>query len=190
MTVSVEARALAKGKFPKLASGTNHLLRLGEGVMVTGRVMNGAIGVGRTGVGLVSADRGIDGFTGDYEIGTTDEGRFAFPTIPPGRQYLIYTLMKDASRNGGVAPARKFTAGKDGDTTTVGDLVVEPALRIAGCLALANGARLPAGARVMLGREQASRTWMSRPTAASYLREFRKRAWQFLPGSMVSGFPF
>jgi hypothetical protein len=155
MTVSVEARALAKGKFSNLASGTNHLLRLGEGVMVTGRVMNGAIGVGRTGVGLVSSDRGIDGFIGDYEIGTTDEGRFAFPTIPPGRQYLIYTLMKDASRNGGVATVRKFTAGKDGDTTAVGDLVVEPALRIAGRLALANGARLPPGARMMLGREQA-----------------------------------
>ena len=54
--------------------------------------------------------------------------------------------MKDASRNGGVASARKFTAGKDGDTTAVGDLVVEPALRIAGRLALADGGRLPAGA--------------------------------------------
>ena len=84
MSVSVEGRALAKAKFQKLASGKKHLLRLGEGVIVAGRVVNAGKGVAQTSVGLVSVDRGIEAFTG-YEIGTDDEGHFAFPNIPPGR---------------------------------------------------------------------------------------------------------
>jgi hypothetical protein len=155
MTVSVEARGLAKGKFQKLASGTEHVLRLGAGVTVAGRVVKGGKGVVRTTVGLVSVARTIEDFTGDYDIGTDDEGHFAFPTIPPGREYYVYTLMKDAQQNGGVASVRKIKAGKDGEITSVGDLVVEPAFRIAGRLVLAGGAPLPAGARIMLGREEA-----------------------------------
>ena len=155
MSVSVEARALAKGKFLRLACGQQHVLRLGEGVTVAGRVMSGGTGVARTSVGLVSVDRGMEGFTGDYEIGTNDEGRFAFPTIPPARDYFIYTLMKDAKRNGGVASVKKLTAGRDGETTMAGELAVQPAFRIAGRLILADGTPLPPGARMMLGREQA-----------------------------------
>jgi len=123
MSVSVEGRALAKAKFQKLASGKKHLLRLGEGVIVAGRVVKAAKGVAQTGVGLVSVDRGIEALTGDYEIGTDDEGHFAFPNIPPGREYFIYTLMEDAKHNGGVVGVRKLTAGRDGETTAVGDLV-------------------------------------------------------------------
>lgn len=155
MSVSVEGRALAKGKFLKLASGKQHVLRLGEGVTVTGRVVKGNKGVVRATVGLVSVDRGMEGFTGDFEIGTDEEGRFSFSTIPPGREYFIYTLMKDALRNGGVAEVRKFTAGRDGEMTKVGHLVVQPAFRISGRLKVANDTPLPAGARMMLGREQA-----------------------------------
>src|SRR5258708_40325251 len=64
----------------------------------------------------------MGGFTGDFEIGTSEEGRFAFPTIPPGREYFVYTMMKDAKRNGGVAPVRKLMAGRDGEMTAAGDL--------------------------------------------------------------------
>jgi hypothetical protein len=63
--------------------------------------------------------------------------------------------MKDVQKNGGVATIRRFTAGRDGDTTAVGDLVVGPAFGIAGRLILADGSPLPPGARIMLGREQA-----------------------------------
>jgi len=155
MSVSVEGRGLAKGKFQKLASGKPHELRLDEGVTVVGRIMNGTTGIARTTVGLVSVDRGMEGVTGNYEIGTDDEGRFAFPTIPPGREYFIYTLMKDAKQNGGVAGVRKFRAGRDGETTRVGDLVVEPAFRISGHLMMASGTPHPRGARMMLGRQEA-----------------------------------
>ena len=155
MSVSVEARAFAKGKFAKLSSGEKHVLQLGEGATVAGRLVKNGKGLARTSVGLVSVDRGPEGFTGDFEIGTTEDGRFAFPTIPPGREYFIYSMMKDAQKNGGVVPARKISVGKDGETTRVGDLLVEPAFRIAGHLILADGTPLPAGARIMLGREQA-----------------------------------
>jgi hypothetical protein len=155
MSVSVEARGLAKGKFLKLASGQGHELRLGEGAVIAGRVLSGGKGVARTSVGLVSVDRSMEAFTGDFEIGTSTEGRFAFLTIPPGRDYFIYTMMKDAKQNGGVAAIRKARAGRDGETSAVGDLIVEPAFRIAGRLVLANGAPLPPGARIMLGREEA-----------------------------------
>ena len=97
----------------------------------------------------------MDGFTGDFEIGTNEEGRFAFPTIPPGREYFIYTLMKAAKINGGVAPVQTLRAGRDGETTAAGDLTVRQAFRVSGRLILANDAPLPPGARMMLGREQA-----------------------------------
>ena len=42
--------------------------------------------------------------------------------------------MKDAKHNGGVVGVRKLTAGCDGETTAVGDLVVQPAFRVAGRL--------------------------------------------------------
>ena len=155
MSISVEARAFAKAKFLKLACGQDHVLRLGEGATVAGRLVRSGKGVARTKIGLVSVDRSIEGFTGDYEIGSDDEGRFAFPTIPPGREYFVYTLMKDAATNGGVASVRKIKAGRDGETTAMGDLAAQPAFRVAGRLILADGAPLPPGARIMLGREQA-----------------------------------
>jgi hypothetical protein len=155
MSVTLDARGLAKGKFAKLASGQEHVLRLAEGATVTGQVMNGNGTVAHTSVGLVSVDRTMENFTGDYEIGTDEKGWFAFPTIPPGREYYVYTLMKDAKRNGGVAAIKKFTAGADGETTKLGDLAVNPAYRIIGHLKLADGSALPAGARMMLGREGA-----------------------------------
>ena len=131
------------------------MLRLGQGVTVAGRVVKNGKGLARTSVGLVSVDRTPEGFTGDYEIGTTEDGRFAFPTIPPEREYFIYSMMKDAQRNGGVVPAQNIRLGKDGETTRAGDLIVERSFRIAGRLILADGTPLPPGARMMLGREQA-----------------------------------
>lgn len=155
MSVSVEARAFAKAKFLKLAYGQEHVLRLGEGATIAGRIVRGDQGVARTRIGLVSVDRRIEAFTGDYEIGTDEDGRFGFQTIPPGREYYVYTFMKDAATNGGVASVRKIRAGRDGETTAIGNLVVQPAFRIAGRLIQPNGAPLPAGTRIMLGREQA-----------------------------------
>src|SRR5262249_36554795 len=69
MSVTVEARGMAKGKFPKLSSGQEHAFRLAEGATVSGQVLDGTRGVARTSVGLVSVDRGMENFTGDYEIG-------------------------------------------------------------------------------------------------------------------------
>jgi hypothetical protein len=155
MTVAVEARAFAKGKFMKLTSGELHHLRLGEGATVAGRIMHDGRAVPGTSAGLVSVDRSPEGGVGDFEIGTDEDGRFAFPTIPPGRQYFIYTMMRDAKASGGVVPVRKIVAGKDRETTKVGDLIMEPTCRIAGRLVMAQGAALPPGARIMLGREDA-----------------------------------
>jgi len=89
MSVTVEARALAKRKFLQLASGRPHTLRLMEGTAVTGRVIRDGHALPHVTVGLVSVDRYSEGFTGEYEIASNGEGHFAFPNIPPSQMYFI-----------------------------------------------------------------------------------------------------
>ena len=154
MDVSVEARALAKRKFQRLASGTPHTLRLMEGTAVTGRVVRDGRPLPHATVGLVSVDRS-ESFTGEYEIASNEEGRFAFPNIPPGQKYYVYTRMSDARANGGVAPVQEFRADDDKTTTSVGDLSIRPGYEVVGRVRLAEGKPIPAGTRMWLGREEA-----------------------------------
>jgi hypothetical protein len=55
----------------------------------------------------------------------------------------------------GAIPLRIIHAGKDGEVTDVGDLVVGPAYRLAGRVKLADGSKLPAKTRLLVSREEA-----------------------------------
>src|SRR5439155_2776725 len=96
MSVTVEARTLAKRKFQTLDSGRPHELRLTEGTAVTGRLVRERTPVAGASVGLVSVNRMIEEFTGEYDIATTKDGRFLLPNVPPGTEYFLYSRMSDA----------------------------------------------------------------------------------------------
>src|ERR1051325_8500884 len=154
MSISVEARALARSKFLKLPSAETHTLRMTEGADIKGRVMREGKPVPNSIVGLVSVDRS-DLFTGEYEIAADEEGGYFFANIPPGQAYYVYTRMKNAPTNGGVARTVKFNAGTDETITRVEDLVIASALRITGRVMLADDEPITAGSRMWLGREDA-----------------------------------
>ena len=103
---------------------------------------------------MVSVDRGVENFTGNFDIGTDSEGRFAFMNLPPNTDYFIYGLMDSLHRYGAI-PIRNFHAGADGTTFDAGDLIVEPACRVAGRVECSDGHKVPMATRLVIGREQA-----------------------------------
>jgi hypothetical protein len=155
MSVTVIAPSLAKQRFASLASGRQHELRLSRGNALAGRLVLGNKPVAGATVGLVGADRSIERSIGNFVTVSDAQGRFVFSNLPPNNACSVYTLMCEARANGGVAPARKCKIGPDGATTDIGDLVLEPAFRVAGKVVLSDGKPVPKGQRAMLDRAEA-----------------------------------
>jgi hypothetical protein len=160
MTVTVETRGMARRRFKDLPCGPRQELRLTKGTVVSGRLVREGQPTRRAVVGLVGTDRSISESIGTFEAITDDQGRFAFPNIPPGKACFVYSLMSEAKANGGVSPVKQFIAGRDETTTDLGDVAILPAFRLAGRVGLADGQPLAAGAHAILGREDA---WDSLP---------------------------
>jgi uncharacterized GH25 family protein len=155
MDVIVEARTFAKKTFTGLARGTErHQLRLTEGATVSGRVVQNGKPLPNVSVGMVSTDRGMENFTGNFELGTDADGRFAFVNLPPNVRYYIYGIMGTIKPYGAIA-ITEVTTGKDGETLNVGDLTVGPAHRLAGKAVLSDGKSVPPKTRLMVNREKA-----------------------------------
>lgn len=155
LDVRVEARTFANKTFSNLPSGTaHHTLKMTEGVTVKGRVLSQRKPLAGVSVGMVSVDRGVENFTGNFEIGTDSDGQFAFMNLPANVDYQIYGLMNTLRTNGTI-PIRNVHAGADGTTVDAGDLLVEPACRLAGRVECSDGHRLPMATRLLISREQA-----------------------------------
>lgn len=155
LDVRVEAGTFAKRQFSNLASGTNrHQLTLTEGVTVKGRVVRQGKPLAGISVGVVSADRGVENFTGNFDIGTDTDGRFAFVNLPPNVDYYIYGLMKSLQSYGAI-PIRRIHVGADGTILDAGDLMVGPSQRLAGRLVCSDNRPVPPATRLLVSREQA-----------------------------------
>lgn len=155
MDVRVEARGFARKTFAELDSGAQvHQLVLTEGAALRGRVMFNAKPLKNVLVGVVSVDRTMGHFTGNYDIGTDSDGRFLFTSLPPDVDYYVYGDM-DSMKAFGSIPIQKIHAGKDGDVTDVGELTVGPANRLKGRVVLADGGVIPPQTRLLLSREDA-----------------------------------
>lgn len=155
LDVRVEAQSFANKQFANLTSGTaQHRLTLTEGVTLKGRVLWQRKPLAGVSVGVVSVDRRMENFTGNFDIGTDNDGRFAFMNLPPNVDYNLYGLM-DSLRNYGAIPMRMIHAGADGSTVDAGDLAVEPAQRLAGRVVCNDGHPIPLATRLLIGREQA-----------------------------------
>ncbi len=77
MDVRVSARGLASRTFTQLSSGDSlHELTLTEGASVRGRVLYDGQPVTNVMVGMVSVNRDMDHFTGNFDIGTDSDAGF------------------------------------------------------------------------------------------------------------------
>jgi len=155
MDVRVSARGFANKNFTELASGASmHELTLTEGAAIRGRVLFNGQPVTNVTVGVVSVNRDMEHFTGNFDIGTDSDGRFLFVSLPPDVEYYIYGGM-DSFKKLGAIPLKTIHAGKDGEVTDIGDLVVASAHRLTGRVVLADGAMIPAKTRLLVSRENA-----------------------------------
>jgi beta-lactamase regulating signal transducer with metallopeptidase domain/uncharacterized GH25 family protein len=154
MVVKVSARMFADKSFRKLPSGQMNKLVMTEGASLTGRVLANGKPLAGVVVGISGVERQAGVYVGHFEVGTDADGKFAFINIPPGVDYWLYTCM-DSMKPYGMTPMRPIRAGKDGETTDAGDLVVQPAHRLAGRVALADGEPLPSKVRLLISRDEA-----------------------------------
>lgn len=150
--VDVEARGFAKGIFQNLATGgAMHTLKLTEGAMLKGRVMQNGKPLASVVVDVSGANRECSVYVGDFSIATDADGKFLFANLPPRTEYVLCGTM-DSLGERGCIPAKNIRTGDDGETTDVGDVAVQPAFVLAGQIRLTDGEPLPAHQRVQLSR--------------------------------------
>jgi uncharacterized GH25 family protein len=155
MNLEVEARRFARKQFNDVRGGTNrHVLTITEGAALTGRLLKNGKPLKGVALGVVSKDRSIENFTGDFVIGTMDNGDFLFSNLPPNRHYYLYGIMSSLTNHGAV-PLRLVHVEGDGSTKNVGELNVVPGLRLAGQVKLADGSKLPPNTRLSVSSDEA-----------------------------------
>jgi len=107
-------------------------------------------------VHLNQKDRSVQTFVGPQQIGTNESGEFLFTNLLPDQEYVVCPAMTSLSLTGTAAPVATVRLPGDGKTLEGLCLQLAPARTLSGVLRLTDGKPVPAGTRVMLGREA---TW-------------------------------
>jgi hypothetical protein len=155
MNLRVEARGYAREAFPQIRPGLKRRdFVVSGGAALTGQVLWNGQPLTNVSVGTVGVDRSIDNFTGDFIIGTDENGRFLFVNLPPDRDYTVYGLM-NSFKTFGALPARLFHAGKDDSVTDLGILEVVPGHRLAGQVKLSDTQPVPEHTHLFISRQNA-----------------------------------
>lgn len=153
--LQIDAPGVARTKFTGMTpGGARRDFVLSAGAALVGRVVRDGKPVKGINVGVASVDRGMEGFTGDFVVGTDPDGLFVFPSLPADREYQFYGVL-DSLRGTGALPARVVRVGKDGSRTDLGVIRLTPGWRVAGEVRVANAKTLPVGSRLILAREGA-----------------------------------
>jgi hypothetical protein len=150
---TVEGNNVAK-RWVALTPGKDHLVRMQEGVTITGRIVRDGKPLREVAMGLVTKDRACGNNLRCDELATDKEGRFLLANVPPEREFVLYATM-DSLRGQGAVESRIFTTGKTGTTLDLGKLEAKPAHRLAGRVVLSDGTPVPPDTRLFLGREDA-----------------------------------
>lgn len=149
------ARALATSFRGDVQPGVPIDFELREGSEITGRIIRAGKPVAGAVMGLMQEDRGHERWVGARTIATDAEGRFTFLTVQPDEAYSVYGCIEQIGGPGAV-PVRTVQSADHSGRVRMGDLSVEPGLRVAGRVRLADGADLPPGSSLTLHRRGAS----------------------------------
>ena len=155
MDVTVEALGFAKKHFHRLPSGTKpNELAVTLGGSVSGRVLLAGKPLAGVAMGMVSVSRHMGEFTGDFQFATQHDGRFLLVNLPPNKDYFIYGLV-DSLKPFGAIPGQKMRVSGDGSTTDVGDIAVQPGVRLAGQVVLADNGKFPPHTKLSVSLQDA-----------------------------------
>jgi hypothetical protein len=152
------AMAFARGAAPRpvqLRPGRDCLIRMQEGVVVTGRVVADGRPVAGAVVGVCPAAQALGEVFSSDRIATDSDGRFSLLNLPAEKALTLFATM-ESLRGNGALPAKQFTTGKNKTTTDLGDLALQPGYRVAGEIVLADGKPVPERTRLLLAREGVS----------------------------------
>jgi hypothetical protein len=149
--VTVSGRGAAK-KWFTLKPSSDYLLRLLDGVTVTGQIVHDGKPLKGVSVGAASSERRCGIYLDCDGTATDSDGRFHLFNVPPTQEFVVYATMKSLAGNGAV-PDKTFTTGESGATHDLGRLEVGPAFKVAGRIMLSDGKPVPANTRMYLGRE-------------------------------------
>lgn len=154
----IYAMAFARGAAPRpvqLRPGRDYLVRMQEGVLVTGRV----VAAGRPVPGAVVGVRPAVSVNGEFftsdKVATDSNGCFSLFNLPAEKGLTLFATM-DSLQVKGALPPRQFSSGTNKATTDLGELVLQPGYLVAGQILLSDGNPVPARTRLLLAREGVS----------------------------------
>jgi hypothetical protein len=148
-----EARGVAR-RWVELQPGADHLVRMEEGVTLSGRLEKLGQPVPNLVVGVSTTDRTCGEFFHGDEVATDKNGVFLLPNIPPHREFVFFVKMDSAAGQGMLEP-KILRTGTNGQHLKLGTLQLQPGYRVAGRVVLADNKPVPPGTHLSLGREQA-----------------------------------
>jgi hypothetical protein len=150
---TVDGRGVA-ARWATLKSGGDYMLRMVEGVTLTGQIVRDGKPLKGVAVAASTKDRTCGVFFNCDAAATDENGHFLLLNVPPNREFVIYSTMKSL-RGDGALPNMTVTTGDSGAVQDLGTLKVQLAFNIAGRVVLSDGKAVPANIRMFLGREGA-----------------------------------
>ena len=151
---TAEGHGVAK-QWVTLKPGSDYLLKLPEGVTLTGQILRGGQPIKGISVAATTTDRACGNYFNCDSVATDDNGRFMLINVPPNREFVVFTSMKSLKGKGAL-PDKIITTADSGKTQDLGKLEIQPAFTISGRVVLSDGQPVPADTRMFLGREKAS----------------------------------
>jgi thiol-disulfide isomerase/thioredoxin len=154
-SVKVEAPGLAPRMFKIEPTGEiPQPLQLGQGVVVTGRVLDKGSPVKGVTVGLVQTQRYMDRFLDVLRATTDEQGRFRIAHAFADEEFWAFATVASLQGRGAI-PSRKVRTGADGTALDLGDFEVRPGRKLAGRVVFTDGKAVPRSAVLLVGREDA-----------------------------------
>ena len=150
---TAEGRGVAK-QWVTLKPGGDYLLKLPDGVTLTGQVLRDGQPLKGVAIAATTKDRTCGVYFNCDATSTDSNGRFLLLNVPPSREFVIYTTMKSLAGSGAL-PNKIITTGGSASVQDLGQLVVQPAFTVAGRIVLADGQPVPPATRLYLGRQEA-----------------------------------
>lgn len=151
---TVDGRGLAQ-QWDTLKPGGDYLLRMQDGVTLTGQVLRDGKPLKDVSIGATTKDRTCGVYFNCAAVSTDSNGRFQLLNVPPDRVFVVYATMKSLQGDGAL-PDKIITTGNSDSVQDLGKLEVQPGFTISGRIVLSNGKPIPPDTRLYLGRQEAA----------------------------------